>query len=150
MTHEFVEFIPEHLADDTLYISMKYKAARHKCACGCGNIIITPITPVNWQIMFDGKGVSLSPSIGNWNFPCRSHYWITNSKIVWAKDWSRSKSDVTKETLPTKVEKDFPSKSKTRSWRFLISHKFQLINSYLKVIYSEVKNWHWLSRHNRM
>ncbi|MFC4855982.1 DUF6527 family protein [Actinophytocola glycyrrhizae] len=24
---------------------------------------------------FNGETVSLSPSIGNWSFPCRSHYY---------------------------------------------------------------------------
>jgi hypothetical protein len=33
---------------------------------------------------FDGDLVSLSPSIGNWQFPCRSHYWIRENAIVWA------------------------------------------------------------------
>jgi hypothetical protein len=28
--------------------------------------------------------VSLDPSIGNWQFPCRSHYWIRRERIVWA------------------------------------------------------------------
>jgi hypothetical protein len=87
MKVEFVEFIPENLSDGVLYISMKYKCARHKCACGCGNIVITPITPTDWQLKYDGRGVTLNPSIGNWNFPCRSHYWIIGSDIRWSGQW---------------------------------------------------------------
>jgi hypothetical protein len=37
--------------------------------------------------MYDGK-VSLHPSIGNWSFPCRSHYWIRGNEVVWAEQWS--------------------------------------------------------------
>jgi hypothetical protein len=85
---EFVEFIPEVLSEETLYISMKYKAARHKCACGCGSIVITPLSPNHWKLKYDGKSISLRPSIGNFGFPCRSHYWITNNNVIWEEPWS--------------------------------------------------------------
>jgi hypothetical protein len=39
--------------------------------------------------LHDGKTVSLDPSIGNWSFPCQSHYWIRNNRIKWAPKWSR-------------------------------------------------------------
>jgi len=84
----FVEFIPDVILDDVLYISMKYKTVRHKCVCGCGNIVITPITPNDWWLKYNGNGVTLKPSIGNWGFPCRSHYWITNNEIIWAEEWT--------------------------------------------------------------
>jgi hypothetical protein len=86
--YEFVEFIPDKLEDWTIYISLIYATAAHKCCCGCGNEIITPLSPTDWKLIFDGESVSLNPSIGNWHLPCRSHYWITNNKIVWAKKWS--------------------------------------------------------------
>jgi len=88
LKHEFVEFIPEELKDWTLYISKKYGTAVHKCCCGCGREVVTPLSPVGWELTFDGKTVSLYPSIGNWNLPCQSHYFITNNKVVWAPQWS--------------------------------------------------------------
>lgn len=33
---------------------------------------------------YDGKTVSLHPSVGNWSFPCRSHYWIDRNEIRWS------------------------------------------------------------------
>jgi Family of unknown function (DUF6527) len=86
--HEFVEFIPPELKEGVLYISVQYATAVHKCACGCGNKVVTPISPVGWQLLFDGKTVSLTPSIGNWQFPCRSHYWIKSNKVRWAEAWT--------------------------------------------------------------
>jgi hypothetical protein len=83
--HEFVEFIPEILAPDTLYISIEFTTAAHLCFCGCGTKVVTPIRPTGWRFIFDGETVSLRPSIGNWGFSCRSHYWIRNSKIIWAR-----------------------------------------------------------------
>jgi hypothetical protein len=38
---------------------------------------------------FDGESVWLRPSIGNWSFPCRSHYWIVRAgQVRWARTWS--------------------------------------------------------------
>ena len=88
MQFKFVEFIPNELEEGVLYISIEYKTAVHKCVCGCGNKVVTPLTPTDWEITYDGKTVSLSPSIGNWNFKCQSHYFITKNKIRFAKRWS--------------------------------------------------------------
>lgn len=91
MKHKFVEFIPVEPGEGILYISIEYKTATHLCVCGCKNKVITPITPIDWQLTFNGETVSLNPSIGNWRFPCKSHYYIKQNKIVWADTWSDEK-----------------------------------------------------------
>ena len=87
---EFVEFIPDSVEDGILYISIPYATATHKCACGCGEIVVTPIRPTDWSLSWDGETVTLNPSIGNWSLPCRSHYWILENRIAWARKWSTS------------------------------------------------------------
>ncbi len=89
MQHRFVETIPDAVEDGVLYISLKYCTAIHKCVCGCGNEVVTPISPMDWKLIFDGKTVSLSPSIGNWSFNCQSHYWIKRNEIVYAREWDK-------------------------------------------------------------
>jgi len=89
LKHEFVEFVPDELEQGTVYISMRFATASHLCCCGCGNKVVTPIRPTDWKLIFDGKTVSLHPSIGNWSFPCQSHYWINNNRAEWAPQWSR-------------------------------------------------------------
>lgn len=84
ISHIFVKNIPEDLADNTVYVSIDYATAMHKCACGCGSRVVTPISPIGWNLNFDGDTISLYPSIGNWSFPCQSHYWITKDRIKWA------------------------------------------------------------------
>jgi hypothetical protein len=79
----FVEFLPDELESGKLYISMQYATASHKCCCGCGRDVVTPISPTDWQLAFDGRSLSLTPSIGNWSYPCRSHYWIRHNRVVW-------------------------------------------------------------------
>ena len=87
--HEFVEYIPSDLNEGVLYISIPYATAAHKCCCGCGNQVVTPLTPTDWELTYNGDTVSLDPSIGNWNFPCQSHYWIIRDKVQWARPWSK-------------------------------------------------------------
>lgn len=91
MEHKFVEFIPAKPEEGVLYISMEYKTATHLCACGCRQKVITPFSPVDWKLIFDGETVSLSPSIGNWRFPCKSHYFIRSNKVEWAGTWDKEK-----------------------------------------------------------
>lgn len=90
---EFVELMPKELGDGILYISIQYATAIHLCCCGCGNKVVTPFSPTDWRLIFDGESVSLDPSIGNWNFPCQSHYWIERNQIDWAPRWTRSEID---------------------------------------------------------
>src|ERR1044072_437919 len=87
LEHKFVHYIPEQLEPGVIYISMDYAPAAHSCCCGCGEQVITPLTPTDWKLTFDGETVSLWPSIGNWNFRCRSHYVIRQSLIVSAGRW---------------------------------------------------------------
>jgi hypothetical protein len=86
---EFVEFVPSELAEGKLYVSMVYATTVHLCACGCGNKVVLPLSPAEWQLLFDGETVSLTPSVGNWEFPCGSHYWIKHNEIKWAPPWSK-------------------------------------------------------------
>lgn len=87
INHKFVEFVPERIEEGILYISIEYCTAVHKCVCGCGNEVVTPLSPTDWALTFDGKTVSLNPSIGNWSFECKSHYFITHNRIRFARSW---------------------------------------------------------------
>lgn len=88
LKHEFVRAIPDKVEEGKLYISIDYATAVHKCCCGCGREVVTPLSPTDWKVTFDGVSVSLFPSIGNWGFECRSHYWIDGNLIKWADQWS--------------------------------------------------------------
>jgi hypothetical protein len=89
LRHEFVEFIPDELKEGTIYVSIRFATAAHLCCCGCGNKVVTPLRPTDWKLIFDGKTISLEPSIGNWSFPCQSHYWIKCNRVKWAMQWSQ-------------------------------------------------------------
>lgn len=89
ISHAFVEFLPEKLEDGKLYVCMNLATIAHKCCCGCGHEVVTPLSPTDWKLTYDGETITLYPSIGNWGFPCRSHYWIRSSRVQWAPKWSK-------------------------------------------------------------
>ncbi|MEU5554075.1 DUF6527 family protein [Micromonospora sp. NPDC047793] len=89
--YEFVDYVPSELADGTIYISVEYATAVHSCCCGCGHKVVTPLHPAQWKLTFDGESISLDPSVGNWNLPCSSHYWINRNRVRWAGAWSEDK-----------------------------------------------------------
>lgn len=86
---EFVGQIPDGLSEGTLYMSMQFGMAIHLCACGCGNQTVTPLDPADYKLIYDGETVTLHPSVGNWNFPCESHYLICRSKVIWVDEWTK-------------------------------------------------------------
>lgn len=98
---------------------MDYATAVHSCCCGCGDRVVTPFTPTDWRMTFDGESISLHPSVGNWNQKCRSHYVIKRSRVLEAGPWSNTQIEaerlrdkkakaghyaVTKGPQPTKPE----------------------------------------------
>lgn len=87
--HVFTDTIPDLLDDGILYVSVKYATAAHLCMCGCGNEATTPLAPERWKMTFDGRTVSLSPSVGNWSFACESHYILKKGRVQWAGHWSK-------------------------------------------------------------
>jgi len=78
---KFVKYIPEKLEEEILYISEEYEIAVHLCLCGCKNKTVTPLGGgKNWDLIKEKDNkVSLIGSIGNYNFPCKSHYIITKN-----------------------------------------------------------------------
>lgn len=82
--HKFVSQIPEVLESNTLYVCLPYDTCLHECACGCGEEVVTPLSPHDWKLSYNGEVISLRPSIGNWSFTCKSHYWIKEGRIKWA------------------------------------------------------------------
>lgn len=118
LSHKFVKNIPEKLENGVIYISMEYSTAIHKCCCGCGDEVVTPFSPTDWKLVFDGKTISLYPSIGNWSFGCQSHYWIINDEVEWEPKWSKKQ---------IKLERRKNELNKRKYFENFKGHKFRIL-----------------------
>lgn len=105
LKHKFVDKIPDSVEEGVVYVSIPYETVIHKCCCGCGSEVVTPLSPTDWSVTFNGESISLEPSIGNWSFKCRSHYWITENEVIWSTKWSDKRiEEVRKRDFEDKVE----------------------------------------------
>lgn len=88
LTPRFVDTVPETMAPGVIYVAAEHGVMMHLCACGCGSEVSLPLSPIDWRLTFDGDSISVSPSVGNWSLPCRSHYVIDRSHVRWAGGWT--------------------------------------------------------------
>lgn len=114
LEHRFVDCIPDVLEERVVYVAIEFATVVHRCCCGCGHEVVTPLSPTDWSLTFDGETISLDPSIGNWSFQCQSHYWIGRNRVRWAPRWSKGQiaagrahdSAVKRETLSRAAPSD--------------------------------------------
>ena len=69
--------------------STKAKWAILECPCGCRQRIDVNLMSSRrpfWQLRESGELVSLYPSLWRGRGTCESHFWVRDSKIVWARD----------------------------------------------------------------
>ncbi len=113
-----VHYIPKELEPGILYVSEEFETAGHMCPCGCGNKIITPLGTTDWSLTVRGGRPTLYPSIGNWQIPCRSHYWINDGSIEWSYQWTEKQilaGRQNEEKRRKKYYKNLEQKKKKRS-----------------------------------
>lgn len=134
--YSFVDYIPANLEEGVLYISIEFRIASHKCACGCGKEVVTPFSPTDWALIYDGESISLNPSIGNWGFECQSHYWIKQNQVVWAAQWSQEAIDTNR--VRDRVNKEtYFEKQSTRN---TVGSNSKLENN-KESIWQKIKRW---------
>lgn len=78
--HVYVDYMPDVLEEGIIYISELCKVSIHNCLCGCGEETVLPLMNGQWTLLKNGDKISFTPSIGNFQFACKSHYIITNNK----------------------------------------------------------------------
>lgn len=83
-----VHYMPKELKPGVLYVSEEFGTAAHLCACGCGSKIRTPLGPTEWTLEETDSGLTLRPSVGNWQQACQSHYWIWRGEVRWSVKWT--------------------------------------------------------------
>lgn len=117
-----VEFVPKVLDAGILYVSKRFRVAAHLCPCGCGSKIITPLGACEWSLTVKKGRPTLYPSIGNWQIPCKSHYWIANGEIEWSYQWTDEEIEVgrKKEQARRKLYYQKRSQPRKRWWQWIL------------------------------
>lgn len=117
----FVDSFPTPMEPGVLYVSTRYSTAGDSCACGCGNEVVTKLSPAKWRITYDGQ-ISLSPSVGAIALPCNFHYFITRGKVDWHRRLSADEAVRALDSDRQSVEKhrtDTRQNWIKRLWRYL-------------------------------
>jgi len=66
LKHKFVESLPDALEQNTLYVCMEFATVAHKCCCGCEREVVTPLSPTDWKLIYDGRTVrAITKSCGS-------------------------------------------------------------------------------------
>ena len=113
LTPVFTDYIPSDLEPETLYVSMEFDTAVHLCACGCGAKTVTPFGARDWVLTYDGT-VSLRPSVGNGQQPCRSHYYIRDNLVDWLPAISSSATNAA--TIRDRAAHSQPAPATQPTW----------------------------------
>lgn len=87
-TPVYVTLAPNDMEQGKVYISEEFNTAIHKCLCGCGEKVVMPLAHGDgffrnkgWNIIKEANGtVSFSPSVGNFQSKCNTHYIMTKNK----------------------------------------------------------------------
>ena len=87
----YVEFMPhfEDFEEGKIYISKKHGTSCHICLCGtCALQVVLPFWQEGdsdfakehgWELIEEKGKISFTPSVGNYQYPCKSHYIITKN-----------------------------------------------------------------------
>ena len=135
----FCMHIPKFLKPGLLYVSMEYATAAHSCCCGCGEEVVTPFTPTDWEMTFNGETISLWPSIGNWTLPCRSHYVVRKGVVFKAGSWTDKQILVERQRDRDAKQGYYESLSKSTLGKDELNDTKE--NSYGQSLWQRVRNW---------
>ena len=124
---ERVRAMPARLQPGVLYVSEEFETAAHLCACGCGSKVRTPLAPTEWKFTDHPQGPSLYPSIGNWQRPCQSHYWIRRGEIEWSTKWTSQQIATGRAAENLRREIYYAERSPTKWWVRVISRLKSMI-----------------------
>lgn len=114
-----VDEMPAILELGRLYVSESFGTAAHLCACGCGSKVRTPLGPTEWAVRETEGGVTLWPSVGNWQKACRSHYVIENGDVVWCAPWSEASVRAGREGETKRRRSYYENLNRSRGPRFV-------------------------------
>lgn len=110
--YEAVDRVPKEMEECVVYHSEEFELAGLRCACGCGHRV-TLLVPDSHQVIDQAGWARVSPSIGVFDAPCRSHFIITASGVDWLPAFSGVQ---TKSIMRAQIARHVSHDQKRRSW----------------------------------
>jgi hypothetical protein len=86
--YQKVDRTPATLVDGVVYHNEDFELAALSCACGCGHRI-TLLVPDSHQVFDHGGFATVRPSIGVFDAPCLSHFFVTAGDVEWLDAFSQ-------------------------------------------------------------
>lgn len=80
--YRLVERIPAQMQEGVVYHTEEFELAGLLCACGCGHRI-TLLVPDSHQVLNVGGYATITPSVGVFDAPCKSHFIISAGDVSW-------------------------------------------------------------------
>lgn len=109
--YRLVERIPNILQEGIVYHTEEFELAGLLCACGCGHRI-TLLVPDSHRVSDERGYATIWPSIGVFDAPCKSHYFINAGEIQWRPAFSASQvSNIMQAQIARHVARDTASAS---------------------------------------
>ena len=109
-----VDRTPRDLESDAIYVNDEFELATLLCACGCGHKV-TLLVPDGHTVINDEGFATVRPSIGVWDAPCRSHYFVSRGVVEWCRSWTEEQIQNT--MLRQRARHEADSAPPTVSWR---------------------------------
>ena len=88
--YQSVEKTPTLLQSEVVYINEEFEIATLLCPCGCNHKIVL-LCPDGHLVINDGGFATVKPSIGVWDAPCRSHFFLNSGTVDWCNSWSEER-----------------------------------------------------------
>ena len=81
----FVEYLPEKekVEPGIFYYAKEFDVSAHLCPCGCGGVVNLFYHRLDNGWGIDLQTLTITPSIYSYQWPCKSHYFITNGEVKW-------------------------------------------------------------------
>lgn len=89
--YRLVERIPKALDEGVVYHTEEFELAGLLCACGCGHRM-TLLVPDSHKVSDERGYATVWPSIGVFDAPCKSHYFIVAGEVNWLRAFSSSEA----------------------------------------------------------
>lgn len=80
--YQLVDRMPKEMREGVVYHTEEFGLAGLLCACGCGHRV-TLLVPDSHEVSSEGGYVTIRPSVGVLDAPCKSHYVISAGNIQW-------------------------------------------------------------------